>query len=339
MRVSSQSGEFCNELLGRLRRVERIDDIGALVRCADPTDGCLTVHQIREFGYTTKEIRALVRRGLLRRVFRGVYVVATVRLSHQQVIRCALLAAGPSSHVAARTAFEIRRAAQPHRGGHFWIGVVGGQRRPIRRTQVALDSTGRVAIVHFIRVSGTVTTEMVHGVPVAAVGHALVDVAARESASMARRIVREADYLGLLDEEDLGTAFDRGRKGTRAARAVLPRGPLVTALAGGPDSRAAYRLIRALIERGYPPTSVNRPMRLEGQEFRPDSYYAKYDVVLEADGPQHRREERRERDQARDAVFSRAGIETVRVETERIRRHLTSAVDEVVAVFTRRALE
>ncbi|MBO9531688.1 MAG: DUF559 domain-containing protein [Solirubrobacteraceae bacterium] len=330
----------CNRSMPMINSMESVADLAQIVALADSSDRCITVHQLRGLGYTAKKIRVLTRRGFLQRVFRGVYVVATAELNDAQVIRCALLAAGASAHVAARTALEVRKAAAPHRGGQFWIGVVGGQRRPRRATGVRLGRTGRPAIVHFIRVAAPVETEMIGGVSVACVGHALVDTAVRESKSMLRRIVHEADYLQLLDEDELNRTFDRKRRGTGALRRAIPAGPLTAALTGGPDSRAAHRLVRALVARGFVPTSVDQPLRVEGGEFRPDILFLHElrRLAVEVDGPQHRKPHRRALDKARDAILARARIDTLRIETDRIRTDLEGAVDDDVTALHRQAL-
>ncbi len=311
--------------------MERIDDITELARIAEPTDGCLTTAQIRAVGYSKREITTLTRRGILRRVFIGVYVLATTAISHAQVIRAALLAGRRNAHVAGRTALEVRGVERPHRGGHFWIAVVGGQRRPLRITLVPLDATGRPALVHFVRAAGPVETEIVSGVPVAKVARALVDVARRESASMLRRMVRESDYQRLLDEGELATELDRKRSGARALRLALPKGPLARAFRGTADSRAMHRLLRALAERGVIPTSVNQPLRLTDFECRPDALFGPEGLAVEADGPQHALPERKSEDAERDAILAAHGIETLRIETRAIRRDVDACADTVIS--------
>ncbi len=54
----------------------RSGDITELARLADDTDGCLTIAQLRAAGYSKREIATLTRRGIVRRVFIGVYVLA-----------------------------------------------------------------------------------------------------------------------------------------------------------------------------------------------------------------------------------------------------------------------
>lgn len=309
----------------------RIDDITELARLADATDGCLTVQQIRACGYSKREIATLTRRGVLRRVFIGVYVLATTALTHAQTVRAALLAAGPGAHVAGRTALELRGIAKPHRAGHVWIAVVGGQRRPRRTTRVPLDTTGRPARIHVVRAAGPVETEQIHGIPVATVARALVDVAKRESASLVRRLVREADYRRLLVEAQLASELDRNRHGARVLRAVLPKGPLARAFSGSADSRAAHRLLRALIARGATPTSINEPLRVEELECRPDFLFVDPWLAVEADGPQHDIPERRAEDAARDAALAAHGIETQRIRTSAIRRDVDACADLVVS--------
>lgn len=315
----------------------RSGDITELARLADDTDGCLTIAQLRAAGYSKREIATLTRRGIVRRVFIGVYVLAQTTLTHAQVIRAALLALGPTAHVAGRTALELRGVERPHRAGHFWIAVVGGQRRPRRTTRIPLDATGRHAVIHVVRAAGPVETEHVRGFPVARVARALVDVAKRETASMLRRMVREADYQRLLSASDLADEFDRRRHGARALRHALPRGPLAAALCGSADSRAAHRLLRALLERGVAPTSVNEPLRLDELECRPD-ILCRFDggaLAIEADGPQHDIPERKDEDAARDATLAAHGIETLRIRTSAIRRDAAACADLVLRTLER----
>lgn len=311
--------------------VQRTDDITELARLAEPTDGCLTTTQIRAAGYSKREIATMARRGILRRVFIGVYVLATTALTHAQVVRAALLALGPGAHAAGRTALELRGVERPHRAGHFWIAVVGGQRRPRRMTKIPVDTTGREAVIHVLRAAGPVETEIVHGLRVAVVARALVDVARRESSSMLRRMVRESDYLRLLEEHALARELDRNRHGSRALRAALPKGPLARAFTGSADSRAAHRLLRALIARGVVPTSVNEPLRLTGFTCRPDILFVLHGLAVEADGPQHALPERQAEDAERDATLAAHGIETLRILTSSIRRDVDACADLVMA--------
>lgn len=317
----------------------RIDDITELARLAEPTDGCLTVAQIREAGYSKREIATLARRGVLRRVFIGVYVLATSKLTHAQVIRAALLALGPTAHVAGRTSLELRGIEQPHRAGRFWIAVVGGQRRPSRMTKVPLDATGRPAIIHVLRAAAPVETETIRGVPVAKVARALVDVARRESSALLRRMVRESDYRRLLEEHELAGELDRKRHGSRALRLALPKGPLSRALTGSPDSRAVHRLLRELLRRGVVPTSVNEPLEVEGRSCRPDLLLMDGRLIVEADGPQHDLPDRKAEDDERDGMLARHGLETLRIRTSAIRRDVGRCADTVITRLEERRRE
>ncbi|MEH3054182.1 MAG: AbiEi antitoxin N-terminal domain-containing protein [Patulibacter minatonensis] len=317
--------------------MERLDDIGALARLAADTDGCLTVAQLRAQGYGGRAVTTLVRRGILRRVFIGVYAMATAALTHQQAIRAALLAAGPNAHVSGRTALELRGLAKPDRAGRIWITVVGGQRRPLRMTMVPLQSTGRPAIVHVLRATGPLETEHHGGLPTTSIPRALVDAAARETTSMLRKIVREADFHEQLDAGTLADELDRRRHGSKALRNALPAGPLAAEFTGSADSRAAHRLLRGLLDRGIVPTRVDRPLRVGMVECRPDFWFLGEQLVVEADGPHHEHPERKAEDEARDAALREHGIETMRIETATIRAALSRCVDDVAAVLSRRA--
>ena len=305
------------------------NDIGALVELASATDGCITTAQLHELGYKVHEIRELIRRGIIRRVLRGVYVVATQALTLRQARRAALLVAGPDSHLFGRTALDHARIAKPHREGHLWIGTTHGQRRPLRTMKVGLVDSGRRPVVHIVRCPATVPLTTVDGLPSATVARALVDVAAREPIARVKGYVREADFLTALHTDELWDELDLGRPGSAALQTVLPAGPLATSLRGGAESRAEYHLLRGLLDRGMEPPAVNDTRFFDGREVRPDLAYWLRGLLVEVDGPHHEHPARRAEDEERDAFLAQFGLETVRIPTRDVRRHLADCVDRV----------
>jgi len=312
------------------------NDIGELVAVATTNDGCITTSQLYELGYDPHEIGELARRGIIRRVLTSVYVVAGRTITQPQAYRAALLAAGPQAHLFGRTALDHQHIAKPHREGHLWIGVTKGQPRPRRRMQTALSDSGRSPLVHFVRCPSSAPVTTVDDLPTSTIARALVDVAAREPATRLKAYVREADFRGLLHTDDLWRELDLARPGTAALKRALPAGPLATAFGGTAESRAEYRLLRALLDRGVEPPAVNDTRFFDGREVRPDLAWWLLGVIVEVDGPHHERPARKAEDEERDAFLAKFGIRTLRIPTREVRRDPSGCVDVVESTLAER---
>ncbi|MEH3053476.1 MAG: DUF559 domain-containing protein [Patulibacter minatonensis] len=310
---------------------EHEGDLAELIRFSEPTDRCLTVGQLREFGLSKRRIETLVGRGLLKRVFRGVYAVATTALTWHQAARCALLAGGPHAFLSERTALEARGAATAHRDGQMWVGVAKGQRRTRRRSKVVLAATGRPFTVHYGRPRRPPTLELVDGLPTADGVRSLVDASVRAPKGLARRWIRQAEFDGWLDEDALADELELGRNGTLATRQALPPGPLRAALTGATESKAELRLLRALLDAGVAEPAVNRTLRVDGFDARLDLWWQREMLAVEVDGPHHEKPQRRHEDRQRDERLAAVGIETRRFSTRRVRRELAACVAEIAA--------
>src|SRR5579875_3327076 len=81
----------------------RGERLAALERLAKRQEGVVAVEQLDGLGFTRREVEGLVFRRYLHRVYRGVYVVGTPRLTRRGCLFAARLACGETAFLSHRT--------------------------------------------------------------------------------------------------------------------------------------------------------------------------------------------------------------------------------------------
>lgn len=299
-------------------------------RLARRQEDCVATRQLREAGLTERQIAGLVRRGVLTRVVRSVYMLGPPPLRHRQLRWVALLAAGNDATLSHRTAAEVRRMLRPALGRAF-VTVAGRRRERTIRTEVIIEETGRRGMIRIHHTRAKLSAELVDRLRVTSPGRTLVGIAGADGFSLARAAWREGDYLGLLRGGDVLGALGRGIKGSRLVRLLWRTVPIVQGVGRRTETPAEFLLLEAMREIGLPEPLVNVPMHLEGQRPRPDFRFALVNGIVETDGGIHDTPARRAEDEAREALLRRHGQQVFRVRNEDIEADAIAAARGVEA--------
>jgi hypothetical protein len=151
------------------------------------------------------------------------------------------------------------------------------------------------------------------GIRSVSVARALVDLSRHHPAKRLVRWMRNAEFHGTLDMADVVAAEIRlARRGDTAAIRTAFDDYLDDC--GGTDSALEDRLLELIVGAGLPNVRVGQlmPGVLRPDE-RVDLFFAQYGLVVEADGPHHRKPLQRANDRRRDRQLRAAGFQVLRL--------------------------
>jgi very-short-patch-repair endonuclease len=253
----------------------------------------------RQLGMSYAGVTKWVHAGRIHRVYRGVYAYGHPTLSRQGRWMAGVLAGGEGAALAGRSATVLLRVAK-------WDPpdvqiVVPGHRRPQPGLSVRISRT---------LIPGDVV--VVDGIPVTTVARTLVDLTDEMDAEELAHVIHEAAYLKKFDLRATRSALERanGRRNVK----VLERA-IELHLSGSAGSRSRLeQRFRKLIG-GLPQPRHN--VKVCG--FEADFVWPR--LVVEIDGPHHRRARTKADDRIMDAALRAAGYTVLRftehhVETE-----------------------
>lgn len=305
-----------------------------IARVASTQGGCVSRADLLSIGATRHQVRSLERRGALARVFRGIYLFAAPSLSQESLWWASLLLGGREARLGFRSALESRDVLTPSRTE---VTVVvprprGGQRTRAT-TLIGVAGAGRAAV----NLVPTRSTHAAHrlsgGLWAEGVAQAIVQLASTGEVRDVRRAWREADYLGLLEQSELRAALD-GRAGLPSVlRELLREQPLVGGAGVDLRSRAERRLLEALVAAGVADPRSNALVDFNGRLLRPDLWWPSARLVVEVDGPAHRRPARAAEDAARDEFLAEQGVRVLRFTDDRVWRDTARVVAEITAAL------
>ena len=152
---------------------------------------------------------------------------------------------------------------------------------------------------------------MLYGIPVTTVARTLVDLSGGLTPDRMVRVVREADYLGLLDLDEVDAALARasGKRGTGVLRAVLDAHRPGTVV----RSELEHRFLELCRKAGLPEPECNVPLQIKGRRYVVDCLWREQGVVVELDGAAaHASPRAFEADRARDAALTATGLRPLR---------------------------
>ncbi len=258
--------------------------------------GVITRLQLETAGITRGAIESRVQRGLLHRVYRGVYLVGHPTPAPGAREVAALLACRPPALISHRSAAAL------------W-GLARGPAAGVEVTVVGRNCRSRDGlVVHRVEQLDRRDRATKSGILVTSPARTLVDFAAGASPGEIDRALAEAYALGLLTERKLLAAIDRapGRAGVGIVRAFLHREAGLT-LTRSDAERRLLKLVRAA---RLPPPLVNA--RVAGLEV--DFLWPRERLIVEVDGyAYHGHRAAFERDRDRDAALVAAGYRVIRV--------------------------
>src|SRR4051812_7998300 len=256
--------------------------------------GLLTTTELLAAGLTASSISKRVARGAMRRWYPGVYSYGPGELSREAEWMAAVLAAGAGavlSHRSAAALWEIRRD---------WRVITDVLAPRGRRPK------GPVLVHGYRRLDrGDVTVR--NGIPVTTVARTLVDLADVLTPHQLAKAIDEAAHWNRFDLNETYAAMLRANG--RRNLSVLDRAiGLYIAGSAGTKSRNEDAFLTLLQLAGFPEPSVN--VELAGEEA--DCHWPSRKLVVEVDGPGHRRPTARRVDRRKDDAWRAAGYTVLR---------------------------
>jgi very-short-patch-repair endonuclease/predicted transcriptional regulator of viral defense system len=265
--------------------------------------GLVTRSQLLASGVKEAVIDRRVRNGRLRLVFRGVYRVGPLMVSHAREL-AAVLVCGPHavlSHRSAAALWQVLPASELRTPIDVILTQGDRGRRPgIRVHRVSLQQ-------HDVTRVGTV--------PVTTVSRTLLDLATQLGRRELEQCLAHAERLQLIDCANLLSVVlaSAGRPGAPVLRALLQDevGPALT------RSEAEERFLALVRKAQLPAPETN--VRVDDYEV--DFFWRRERLVVEVDGYAFHSSERRfEGDRLRDGRLTAAGFTVVRVTWRQVAR-------------------
>jgi len=281
--------------------------------------GAISHTQLLELGQTEGEIRTMIRRGVLLRLYPGVYCLGHRRLTMLGHLHAARLGAGPDAYLSHRTAAAHRGLCRHPRT--IELTVPRGH-TPSRRPALRIHRTGTPP--------GATEARVHNGLLTATVPRIIIDLAVTERPGEIQRLIRESIRTGQFDLAAMHDALDTHprRPGVGLARAALGR-----YLPGSEDRRSWLEVQFQRHERADPrlPTPLYNERR-HGYEI--DVMWADQRVTLELDGrPYHLAVEDFDRDRAKDRTLIRHGWRPLRVSDLEWEHDRARVLDDLYAVL------
>jgi very-short-patch-repair endonuclease len=260
--------------------------------------GVLSLDELRECGLGREAVRVRVRSGWLHQLYRAVYAVGHLAISHQGRFLAAVKSLGTDAVLSHFSAAAL------------WGFVEWDERRP----EVTVPRDG-IARRPGIRVHRTSVLEpkdrMRHeGIPVTSPARTLVDLAAVVNYKLLRTAVRRAQSRRRVSVPQLVATIRRlgPRRGTVNLNRILATGPAPT------RTELEDVVLDLILEGGLAHPDVNRPLLLAGRRVIPDFRWPKQHVVVEADSAAwHDNPTARQDDAERQALLEAHGDRVLRV--------------------------
>lgn len=252
--------------------------------------GVLSTQQLRAAGLSSATITEWVAAGHLHRLRRGVYAVGRSNVAREGQFMAAVLVGGAGAVLSHTSAARHLGLDRTQAAGTIHLSLPRSNKRQPRGI-----------LVHRPRSLEPIDVTKRFSIPTTTATRTLFDLTASLSANELRKRFERAEFLEILDRARLRAllAGSTGHKGLGNLRTLAGYKPL-------PLSRIRSRLegIILLTCRTYslPLPAVNVPLL----DYEVDFLWPEAHFVVEADGGQHRGEQR-SKDNERDVTLARAG--------------------------------
>jgi len=262
----------------------------AIARIASRQHGVISHRQLVGAGLSSSTIARWARTGHLHRLHRGVYAVGHPNVGRYGRWMAAVLAAGAGAALSHHASARLQSLERTSGLGTIHVSVPPGCKR---------SPSG--IVVHRPRSLDAIDLGSRLAIPTTTATRTLFDLASHLSPRELRSRFERAEYLELVDSERLTLllAGATGRRGLGVLRGLLDLEPLPLAETLSALERIILTTCRT---HGVPLPLVNVPVG----DYVVDFLWPTARLVVEADGPQHRGEQR-DRDNARDFMLVRDG--------------------------------
>ena len=282
------AGLFDDEVIGRLAGLQH---------------GVVSRRQLLELGIGPRSIEYRLAHGRLRRVHSGVYAVGHPALSYEGRVAAAVLAMGTGAVASHRTAASLRAIEKPS----FPVHVTVPQRREAQPGIMIHRGTPPRDEV-----------EVVKGIPTTTVARTLLDCSGVLRPSRIRRLVKQAEFLGLTDARALVAILQRypRRQGRPGLAEVVRSVHLGT---GKSRSEMEDLFLDFLVARQLPLPERNVVLRVGGHTLEVDCLWREARLVVELDGREaHSTDTAFQDDRARDRILIAARWWPMRITWEQL---------------------
>lgn len=283
--------------VGFLQSREERFDWAALARVARRQHGVVSLSQLTDLGFTVDGVGQLARVGRLHRVHRGVYALGPASLSPPGNRIAAVLACGPGSLLAFRSA-----------GSHLELAANSSSLVDVMTPRQARRRGIRAHALPALTAADRIVRD---GIPCTSVARTLLDLAAAGTTDV-RPALEQAEALGEFDLRAFAEVLERnaGHRGARRLRDAL------AAMTGpGPRFRSEFeRRFRPICRAaGMGEPLINEVVRLPDGPLEVDYLWPDLRLVVECDGYEFHRSRRDFRnDRRRDRRLAAAGIHCLR---------------------------
>lgn len=294
-----------------------------IARLAGEQHGVVSGSQLREVGLDSNAIKRAVASGRLHRLHGETFAVGHEALSMRGRWLAAVFAAGPLGALARWSAGRLLGyLTRPEPNGTVEVAVRLGHPRPRSLRALRLASIEHDQLI--VR----------DGIPCTSPSRTLCDLASVLSVHQLERAVERAEFQDELDVPEItaiAESIDRMR-GVRNLRVVLGTGRLDASKTGSELERLALRLWldagfgRPLLQQTF---VIGDPPR----QIRVDFSWPEAGLVVEVDGPHHRRPLARRRDAERDAGLRALGLTVIRIDYEMLEQRPHEAIALVRAAL------
>lgn len=297
---------------GRIRETNLIVD-----RIARKQHGIVSRDQLSMSGVSDDAIRRRIRQGQLKRVYRGVFLVAGMTLTEKGRWMAALLSSGPSAALSHRTAAKVWGISTFESPIH--VARLSGSRGGPRGVRLHHP---RKLPAHEVTRRGVfrVTT----------IPRTLVDLASERNPRMLLDAFSASRRLKLLDPEACWRCITEtpGRKGLVDLVALLEQ---FEPFERPPLSELQNRVLKLCLDGGLPKPETEYPL---GDRIL-DFVWPEQMVILEVDGRAYHHD-RFDEDRDRDLDHSALGYLTVRVTYRMIRDDPKGVIERLRQVLAKR---
>ncbi len=300
-----------------MRRKRRASGaLAGVAELAGRHDGVVSLEQLRAAGLSYEQIRRLVLRGYLIRLYRGVFAVGHRPLTTRGHLRAALLAAGPDAYLSHRTAAAV-----------WGLRDVSTQRIDVTVPEGTRRSRGPL---RFHEMSREPDVKPRNGLRVSAVPQMLIELAPYETRRELDRLITQSVRKRILDLDRMRLALARHAR--RPGVGKLHQALAVYLPTQDRRSDLERDFDRFLAEHPEIPRPQTNIM-IDGWEI--DCYWPEQRLAVELDGrPYHIAVRDIEKDKFKDGKLLLKGIRVMRITDMRFKYDRDGVYEDLLSLTT-----
>ena len=283
----------------------------------------MTMRELNAVGASKKEVLSRCRRGTLRRLHDGVYLIGAGELTWQEQILAAVLAGGATAKACAFSALRLRDL------GDFASGPI--------HIAIAHTTTARAEGVVARRSRRVVPSEVVQGVPTVCVEEALLGVAAKVSTKVLHKLLTSAWRRHMTTPRKVLLHLEHHGTGVRGSAKLREVATLYVEFERGPGSEAEadflFELYTALDAYGIEKPKLQFVVSVRGGTERrvPDHTWPMRRKLVEMKGlAAHGDYVTQDEDVEREAELRAAGWEVEEVTPRAIRERPRQTIERII---------